>query len=168
MKRIEIEYTLCSGCRLCEIACSLNKEGIVWPETSRLKVHQFHEGLVEVPVLCAQCGDCPAAEACPPKQSAISRDGDTQALRIDPEKCRGDKCGLCIPSCRYQSAITLHPKTNICLVCDLCDGDPECVKVCPTGALLYHEVVMDGRHTAQPVESIAASIATRFKEKGVD
>jgi Fe-S-cluster-containing dehydrogenase component len=30
--------------------------------------------------------------------------------------------------------------TGHVLKCDLCDGDPTCVKICPTGALSYEEM----------------------------
>ena len=34
-------------------------------------------------------------------------------------------------------AILVDPKTGDVVKCDLCGGDPTCVKVCPTRALLY-------------------------------
>ena len=35
------------------------------------------------------------------------------------------------------------PVTGRVLKCDLCDGDPICVKVCPTGALNYEPETLD-------------------------
>ncbi len=163
MKRVEVDYSLCTGCRLCEIACSLKKEGSVFPETSRIRVHQFHQGLVEIPVVCAVCSDCPSHDACPPKTGAISRDNDTLALKIDETKCIGTKCGRCAKACRVQSAINFHPRTGKALVCDVCDGEPECVKVCPTGALSYQGgSTTDGRSAALPTNSIARLVAGRL------
>jgi ferredoxin len=40
--------------------------------------------------------------------------------------------------------IQLHPEKEIPLLCDLCGGDPECSKRCPTGAL----VTVEGRDQA--------------------
>ncbi|CUX78145.1 hypothetical protein CHITON_1366 [Thermococcus chitonophagus] len=39
-ERIWILVTLdkCSGCRLCEIACSIEHEGMIWPEASRIRI----------------------------------------------------------------------------------------------------------------------------------
>jgi Fe-S-cluster-containing hydrogenase component 2 len=31
----------------------------------------------------------------------------------------------------------LHPQTGMALICDLCGGDPACVKRCATGAIVY-------------------------------
>jgi Fe-S-cluster-containing hydrogenase component 2 len=36
--------------------------------------------------------------------------------------------------------VALHPETGLALVCDLCGGDPACVKRCATGAIVYHDV----------------------------
>jgi Fe-S-cluster-containing hydrogenase component 2 len=33
----------------------------------------------------------------------------------------------------------LHPETGMALICDLCGGDPACVKRCATGAIVYAE-----------------------------
>ena len=32
---------------------------------------------------------------------------------------------------------SLHPETGLPLICDLCNGDPACVKRCATGAIVY-------------------------------
>ena len=163
MKRLEIDYSLCTGCRLCEIACSLKKEGTIFPEVSRIRIHQFHQGLVEIPAVCAVCSDCPSHAACPPKTQAISRDSGTMALKVDETKCLGMKCGRCAKACRLQSAISFHPQSGKALVCDVCDGDPECVKVCPTGALKYHGgSTTDGRHVALPIEVMARLVGGRL------
>ncbi len=39
----------CSGCRLCEIACSLEHEGIIWPEASRIRIFELLPGGINVP-----------------------------------------------------------------------------------------------------------------------
>jgi hypothetical protein len=31
----------------------------------------------------------------------------------------------------------LHPETGLPLICDMCGGDPACVKRCATGAIVY-------------------------------
>jgi carbon-monoxide dehydrogenase iron sulfur subunit len=33
----------------------------------------------------------------------------------------------------------LYPETGMALICDLCGGDPDCVKRCATGAIVYAE-----------------------------
>ena len=118
------EYDRCSGCRRCELACSIHHEGWMWPEASRIRVFMPFPG-VEVPHICAQCDDYPCVESCP--VDALSVDGSTTAVLVDEEACTG--CSLCIKACPSQIPY-LHPKTDKAVICDLCEGDPECVKVC--------------------------------------
>jgi Fe-S-cluster-containing hydrogenase component 2 len=118
------DYLRCSGCRRCEIACSLHHEGKMWPEASRIRVFMLVPG-VEVPHLCAQCHDHPCVSSCP--VDALSVDSDTFAVLVDREKCTS--CGICIKECPGNIPF-LHPGDNKAVICDLCGGDPECVKVC--------------------------------------
>ncbi len=118
------DYLRCSGCRRCEIACSLHHEGKVWPEASRIRVFMLIPG-VEVPQLCNQCLDYPCVKACP--VGALTTDNRTSAVLVDKEKCTG--CGLCIDACPGEIP-TLHPWEKKALICDLCGGEPECVKAC--------------------------------------
>ena len=61
---IKREYEKCSGCRRCEIICSLHHEGKIWPEASRVRIFMLVPG-VEIPHLCFQCEDYPCIEDCP-------------------------------------------------------------------------------------------------------
>jgi len=61
---------------------------------------------------------------------ALSIDEDTGAIIVDKEACTG--CGNCIEACPGDVP-TIHPTENYALICDLCGGDPECVKVCSEG-----------------------------------
>ncbi len=129
MKKNEVvwiarDFLKCSGCRRCEIVCSLHHEGRIWPEASRIRVFMLVPG-VEIPHLCAQCNDYPCVPACPVE--ALSVDDDTLAVLVDKEKCTG--CGECIKACPGNIPF-LHPEDNKAVICDLCGGDPECVKVC--------------------------------------
>ncbi len=45
---------------------------------------------------------------------------------------------MCISICPFGSN-SYDQKGRKILKCDLCEGDPECVKVCPSGALVYGE-----------------------------
>jgi Fe-S-cluster-containing hydrogenase component 2 len=58
----------------------------------------------------------------------------TGAVLVNEEKCTG--CGLCIPSCPI-GILKVDPVTHVAIKCDLCGGDPECVKRCPEKALKY-------------------------------
>ena len=121
------DYTMCSGCRKCEIACSYFHENCIWPEASRVRVFMLVPGL-EFPHFCAQCQDYPCVESCPVK--ALSVDRKTAAVLVDEEKCT--TCGDCISACPGRIP-HMHPKKNHILICDLCKGNPQCVKVCQEG-----------------------------------
>jgi carbon-monoxide dehydrogenase iron sulfur subunit len=34
-------------------------------------------------------------------------------------------------------APSMHPEEKLVIICDLCDGDPQCVKHCPEKAIQY-------------------------------
>lgn len=121
---ISRDYLKCSGCRRCEIACSLYHEGQIWPEASRIRVFMLVPG-VEIPHFCAQCREYYCVNACP--FEALSVDEKTSAVIVDKNKCTA--CGACIKACPGKIP-HIHPKENYILICDLCKGDPECVKVC--------------------------------------
>jgi Fe-S-cluster-containing dehydrogenase component len=118
------DYIKCSGCRLCEIACTMKHEGRIWPEASRIRVFMLVPG-AEVTHLCAQCSDYPCVSSCP--ADALSVNDGTGAVIVDEEKCTS--CGACIKACPGQVP-HLHPEKRHALICDLCGGDPECAKIC--------------------------------------
>lgn len=116
----------CTGCRLCEIACSLRHEGLVWPAASRIKIIEKVPGF-PIPYICVQCPDYPCVSACPVK--ALRIDDGTGAVLVDEGLCT--LCGLCISACPGNIP-RIIPGKNAVLICDLCGGDPECVKACST------------------------------------
>lgn len=124
---IKRNYKRCSGCRRCEIACSLAHESKIWPEASRIRIFMLVPG-VEIPQLCFQCEDYPCVEACPVK--ALSVNSKTGAVNVDASKCT--ECGLCVKACpgRVPSS---HPKEGYIIICDLCGGKPKCVEACQEG-----------------------------------
>ena len=91
---------------------------------------RLHHQPVDAPIFCLQCGLCMAS--CP--VNAIERDPKTGAIIVREEKCIG--CGNCVHTCPYGAA-SLDPATGKALICDLCGGDPACVKACPVDALKY-------------------------------
>ena len=124
---IKRNYENCSGCRRCEIVCSLYHEGKIWPEASRIRVFMLVPG-VEIPHLCFQCEDYPCVEACSVEALSVNR--QTGAVSIDVSKCTA--CGLCVKACPG-NVPHLHPERNYIVICDLCDGKPKCVKACQEG-----------------------------------
>jgi len=59
-----------------------------------------------------------------------------QVLVVYPQRCTG--CRLCEQWCswKHHGAVA---DGGYPLLCDLCGGDPQCVKHCPEGALMYLE-----------------------------
>jgi len=159
-------YISCSGCRRCEIACSLHHEEWIWPEASRVRVFMPFPG-VEVPHLCSQCEDYPCVESC--TFEALSVDEETSAVLVDREKCTS--CGLCIKACPGQIPF-LHPGDNKATICDLCGGDPECVKVCQETRYYCLDVVEESPNVnhklfAMHPLTVAKDLAVNlFGEKG--
>lgn len=121
------DYLKCSGCRICEVVCSIHHEGRIWPEASRIRVFMLIPG-IEVPHFCTQCPDYPCVKSCP--FNALSVNEETGAVLVDKKACVG--CGKCFEACPGRIP-HLHPKENYVLICDLCDGNPQCAKVCQEG-----------------------------------
>src|SRR5271157_1841719 len=121
---LSVDPSKCSGCHKCEIVCSLRHEGRVWPEASRVRVFRLVPG-AEFPHLCIQCKEHPCVDVCPVK--ALSVKGD--AIMVGTT-CIG--CGKCVEACPGKVP-HLHPATSKALICDLCGGEPECVRVCGEG-----------------------------------
>jgi len=117
----------CSGCRKCEISCSLFHENRVWPEASRIRVFMLVPG-AEFPHFCAQCEDYPCVQACPVK--ALSTSKKTGAVLVKTKACIA--CGKCVEACPGRIP-HMHPTKNHIVICDLCKGNPRCVKVCQEG-----------------------------------
>ena len=130
---LRTHFDLCTGCSLCQLACSRKITGGFNPRRSVLKIDPARENLVHFPVVCRNpfCANvCPA--------QALSLDQKGLAWVVDQEACTG--CGLCVAYCPL-GVIHLDHDTNKAVKCDLCGGDPECVKACPTGAL---ELIIPG------------------------
>lgn len=161
------DYAKCSGCRKCEIACSLFHEKKVWPEASRVRVFMLVPG-AEVPHMCAQCEDYPCVKACP--FDALSVNEKTGAVVVDKEKCTA--CGKCIDACPGKVP-HMHPAGKYVLICDLCDGDPQCVKVCREGEWNVLKVVERGNglyklFARRPEEITAELVENMYGEAGAE
>lgn len=133
MKIIVFDLSKCTGCRLCEIVCAVKHEGVSSPLFSRIKMLKRYEA-VFAPARCRQCEEPICVIACP--LNAISKDKMLGIIKIDHDKCRG--CKVCMELCPY-GGIYMHPIKRKVMACDLCDRDPECVKVCSGKALSYIE-----------------------------
>lgn len=130
-KTFFIASELCTGCMLCELACSMAKDGQVNPTRSRISVERHMIDGLYVPHICRNCKNPPCIEAC--KRGALVKDAETGWVTINYERC--NNCALCIPACPF-GAIIRTTEAEV-LLCDVCGGSPRCVEVCATGALRF-------------------------------
>lgn len=133
--QISIHHKKCTGCRICEITCSLIKTGAVCRAQSRIQLirHRQTGAAYHTPTLCMNCCDAPCEKNCP--TGATSRDKVTQLIVVDQELCIG--CKACVFSCPF-GACFIDPVTDRAFRCDQCGGDPACVTSCPENVLVYH------------------------------
>jgi anaerobic carbon-monoxide dehydrogenase iron sulfur subunit len=135
---IEVHPDNCRGCRLCEMACSFRHEQECSTAKSRIRILKDSAWAFDCPLLCIHCAEAPCIVSCP--SEALSRNGITGAVAVDAESCVG--CGECITACPLH-ALYLNGETGTVFKCDLCGGDPECVKWCSHNALVWKEVNLD-------------------------
>ena len=133
--RFEVNPSLCTGCRTCELACSFAhaENG----KQARTRIYPLPAGFPDlfVPVVCLQCDDAACAKAC--LVNAITRNPETGAMDLDQDKCV--KCMACVSACPFGCAMVDTTLDRV-IKCDLCGGDPACAKFCPTKALTYKPI----------------------------
>lgn len=134
VKRILVRADVCSGCRACEVACVARHEGRFGTETARIRVTKIEHLGLDRPYVCHLCRRAPCVAACP--ADALYKDEATGAVLLRADDCIG--CAACVDACPFDMA-ALHPATGLPLICDLCGGDPACVKRCAMGAIAYDE-----------------------------
>lgn len=149
-KGILIDASKCTSCLACEAACSLVKEGEIGRDKSRIHMQLFPEAYFYYPLVCAQCEIAYCALPCPTR--ALEKNHTTGLVDFSTEKCIG--CGMCVVSCPF-GAVTV--RAGKAVKCDLCGGDPACVKFCETKAIRYGEI-------EELAEDKRLLTALRFKE----
>lgn len=130
-KTFFIRAEFCTGCGICQLACSLVKEKEANPAKSRIFIERVVMDGLMIPHICINCRKPYCIEAC--RRGAINKDVQTGWVTIDEEKC--NNCMLCVSACPF-SAIVVTPEREV-LLCDVCGGNPKCVEMCPTGAIQF-------------------------------
>lgn len=131
--KINVNKSVCQGCRTCEAVCSLVHTEAVSPQVRGIQVKELNElGKFKLTV-CQQCSDMVCAQVCPVE--CIQRNPYSGAVEI-LEGCIG--CGACVEECPINAIVMVDLDKELkAYKCDLCGGKPECVAACPRQALSW-------------------------------
>jgi Fe-S-cluster-containing hydrogenase component 2 len=124
----------CVACRNCEYACAFAHGGDFDRAASSIRVSFSPEERVCLPLTCMHCTHAWCLEVCP--SGAIHRDDETGAVEIDASRCAG--CKMCLLACPL-GQVRFDASEGIGVKCDLCGGDPACVRSCIADALQFVE-----------------------------
>lgn len=127
--RFKLAESLCTECRLCQLACSATKDGHYALKQSRIQVRSSKTNRTRI-LVCRQCRKCKCVEACP--YSAFKKDEKTGGVSVDSGLCQA--CLACVEACPF-GAVAVNSKNGLPMVCDLCGGHPSCMQVCGRGAI---------------------------------
>jgi anaerobic carbon-monoxide dehydrogenase iron sulfur subunit len=166
MKDLLIRPERCTGCRSCEIACTVahsksrNLFSAVGEQPApkkRIYVNCTPNLEISIPITCRHCEDAPCVSVCPTQ--AISLDETNSFVSFSPERCVD--CWTCSMVCPrflplYRLILVIgcwtssmasnrgviSRQTDAGIKCDLCVGReiPACVEACPTHALVFCEI----------------------------
>lgn len=158
-KVLYINYQKCTGCRLCEMVCAVSHDGISNPARSRIKVMKWEQEGLYVPMSCQQCQDAPCVNVCPVK--ALSRDESLGRVVVDYEVCIG--CRSCVAVCPF-GAMSFNTIDRKIFKCDVCDGEPQCVRFCDMKAVDYVDA---GEVSVQKKRDAAERLSKAGKEAAI-
>ncbi len=95
---------------------------------------------------------------CPVK--AISRNEELEQVSVDYDVCIG--CRSCVSACPFGAMAFNHTDRRV-FKCDLCDGDPQCVRFCEEKAVDFVEAdkvsIAKRRKAAERVSSASKEAA---------
>ncbi len=128
--RLEALEEKCAACGVCELTCALTRFRVNNPKKSAIRAEMWvlRDDVKMHIKVCRLCKERPCIEACP--SSALKFNG--KYIEVDGALCR--LCKNCASACPFKG-IFFHKDLGLPLICNLCDGDPQCVKVCPMNAL---------------------------------
>ncbi len=136
---LEIEETLCWGCKSCEAACKQENQA---PDGVKL-IHVWEDGprqadgrwyYVFRANRCRQCEAPPCADACPAGAIAKREDG---IVVLEQSGCTG--CRSCLDACPH-GAIDFDEGRNVAAKCNLCHHrlDQGLLPACTDNVCLAH------------------------------
>ena len=151
----------CADCHLCELVCTIKHFGVNNPKKAAIRVvNTYPHPVMRMPIVCSQCKRPACGAVCP--VGALSRiDG---VVQLDKSLCIS--CFACVEACPF-GAMYAHEDCDVPIKCDMCGGDPECVKHCPLGALrLIPEHALGETRRLNNVLSYTQMREIEYYEKG--
>jgi Fe-S-cluster-containing hydrogenase component 2 len=157
MPHVLISNKKCTGCHMCELACSAYHEGEYWPSVARLfavvnPTTAAIKGHTCLQTACAKCQEACPNEAIVTRQITVRPEGEFAGkekigesvgglvLVVDEDLCTN--CGDCYEACPYD-VIREHPTREVAFKCDLCDGEPQCIAFCQNPHVLAVDLKVD-------------------------
>ncbi len=131
-KVLVLDPEKCTGCMSCVLMCSFSHEKAFSVSRARIRVLWLEELALHLPTMCMHCSTPLCEEVCP--SGAISKDPETGATVFDHTVCVG--CKMCMMVCPFGAPV-FDTKRMAMICCDLCGGDPACVKTCAFEALQF-------------------------------
>ena len=132
MKTIAFDPVKCSLCGACSLLCSLVKSQGDVPAVPRIRIETAGNCLPLRAAVCQHCTQPACVDAC--MRGIIHKDAATGIVTRQQEDCF--RCASCAVYCPV-GACAEDDATQAFVSCDLCGGDPLCVKICLSGALQY-------------------------------
>lgn len=158
MPHVMISSKKCTGCHMCELACSAQHEGAYRPSVARLfsevnPTTGATKGHTCLQTACHKCQDACTAGAIVTKEITVKVKGEFAGkekiggdtvkgyvLVVDEDLCTN--CGDCHEACPY-GVIREHPDREVAFKCDLCGGEPQCIAFCQNPHVLAVDLKVD-------------------------
>ena len=117
--KIKIDKKKCSGCHICEMVCSLGHLGAINTEKSAIRIRKDDlDTSMNTPILCRQCKKM----KCIKGEEVVE---GTENKKFIWDSKRAERCPF--------NALTVFGENAY--HCDLCSGNPQCIKVCTPKAI---------------------------------
>ena len=96
-KMLVADHLKCTGCRLCEVACSVNKNGVSNPARARIAVIGWDDVCLGIPMMCQQCELAPCMSVCP--LASLTGEEGIGRVSLNYDLCIG--CTFCVTACPF-------------------------------------------------------------------